>query len=160
MDDKQIRIIRALRDGLTISEEPFKEAAAKAGVTEDELLQQIRAWREDGTIRRFGAILKHQEAGYSVNAMGIWNVPADGVDEFVRAATAAGAVSHCYQRPRFEGFGYNLYTMIHGKSKEECEAVAAEISAQTSVTDFSLLYTTEEFKKSSPAYFADHMETA
>jgi hypothetical protein len=64
-------------------------------------------------------------------------------------------VSHCYQRPRFAGFPYNLYTMIHGRSREECESAAGTISEQTGIADYALLYTTEEFKKTSPEYFAD-----
>lgn len=159
MDEKQIRIIRALQDGLPLSLEPYKEIAERAGVTEDELLRQIRAWQDDGTIRRFGAILRHHQAGFAVNAMGAWNVPQDRIDDFTQAAGSIAAVSHMYQRPRFEGFDYDLYTMIHGRSREECEETARRISERTGITDYALLYTTAEFKKSSPVYFADDTET-
>ncbi len=159
MNETQIRIIKALQDGIPLSLEPFKEIAEKAGVTEDELLAQIQEWRDDHTIRRFGAILRHHQAGYAVNAMGAWNVPEDRIDEFARAAGSITAISHMYQRPRFQGFPYNLYTMIHGKSKEDCESAARRISEQTGITDYALLYTTAEFKKTSPVYFADDTET-
>ena len=87
--------------------------------------------------------------------MGVWNVPDEQIETFGRKAASFSVVSHCYQRPRFAGFRFNLYTMIHGKSREDCEAAAREISARTGVTDYTLLYTTAEYKKSSPVYFAD-----
>jgi DNA-binding Lrp family transcriptional regulator len=153
--DEQIRIVRALQEGLPLVEEPYRESAVRAGVSQDDLLEQIRAWKADGTIRRFGAILWHHRAGYSVNAMGVWNVPDDKVEDFGRRAAQSRTVSHCYQRPRFDGFKYNVYTMMHGKSREDCEEAARKISEQTGMTDYALLYTTAEFKKSSPVYFAD-----
>lgn len=159
MNKTQISIIRALQGGLPISAEPYKDVAERLSISEDELMEQIAQWKSDITIRRLGAILKHQEAGYSVNAMGAWNVPDDMVDDFAKSATSQESVSHCYQRPRFEGFDYNLYTMIHGKSRMDCEETARRISEQTGIADYALLYTTAEYKKSSPSYFADDTET-
>lgn len=154
MDETQIRIIKALENGISIVEEPFAEIARAAGVTEEELLAQIETWKADGTIRRFGAILRHRQAGFIVNAMAVWNVPDEQVEDFGRTASEHHSVSHCYQRPRFEGFHYNLYTMIHGKAREECESAAQEISERTGITEYELLYTTAEFKKTAPVYFA------
>lgn len=158
MDETQIAMITAIQSGIPISAEPFREIAEKLGITEDALLDQLQAWKDDGTIRRFGAILRHTEAGFSVNAMGVWNVPDARIDDFARVATSPEAVSHCYQRPRFEGFPYNLYTMIHGRSRAECEQTARRISEQIGITDYELLFTTEEFKKSPPVYFAEEAE--
>ena len=152
MTRTQIRIIEAFQDGLPLTEEPFQQIAQEAGVSQDELLGQIKAWKTDGTIRRFGAILRHHRAGYSVNAMGVWNVADGQAAGFGRAAAGFNNVSHCYQRPRFPGFDFNLYTMIHGASADECESTALGISNQTGVTDYALLYTVAEFKKSSPVY--------
>ncbi|MCX8053379.1 MAG: Lrp/AsnC family transcriptional regulator [Armatimonadetes bacterium] len=153
MTDRQIAIVRALQDGLPLSEDPFAEVADRAGVPVEELLAQIETWKNDGTIRRFGAILVHQRAGYPVNAMGVWNVPEDRIEDVGRAAAEDPSVSHCYQRPRFEGFDYNLYTMIHGSSREDCENIARRISERTGITDYRLLYTTAEYKKSGAVYF-------
>ena len=155
MTDTEMRIIKALQRGISLMEEPFREIAQEAGVSEEELLAQVRAWKNDGIIRRFGAVLEHRRVGCSANAMGVWNVPDAEVQDFGRSAARFRAVSHCYQRPRFGGFRYNLYTMIHGRSREECEGLARRISERTGVGDYALLYTTAEFKKSSPAYFAD-----
>ena len=153
MDDTQIKIIKALENGIPIIEEPFAEIARSTGVTEEELLAQIEDWKADGTIRRFGAILRHRQAGFTVNAMAIWNVPDEQAESFGRKASEHQAVSHCYQRPRFEGFQFNLYTMIHGKTREECERTAQDISQRTGITEYELLYTTAEFKKTGPSYF-------
>ncbi|MBP6965754.1 MAG: Lrp/AsnC family transcriptional regulator [Armatimonadetes bacterium] len=159
ISDLQRRIIRRIQGGLPLSERPFLAAAEEIGITEGELLAQIAEWKEDGTIRRFGAILKHADAGYAANAMGAWNVPDEDAERFGRTASSHKSVSHCYLRPRFEGFPYNLYTMIHGRSREECEVVAGTISEQTGVADYELLYTTAEYKKTSPVYFADDEES-
>lgn len=159
MDEKQISTIKALQGGLPLSVQPFKDVAERAGITEDELLNQIKDWKDDGTIRRFGAILKHHNAGFATNAMGVWDVPEEKIGTFKRQIMAWGFnVSHSYQRPRFAGFRYNVYTMIHGKTRDECEETARRISEQTGITEYELLYTTAEFKKSSPVYFAE--ETA
>ena len=155
MTETQIRIINSIQDGLPLSRDPFAEIANEVGISEEQLLAQLNAWKAGGTIRRFGAILHHHQAGYSVNAMGIWNAPDEQVEEFGRTAASARAVSHCYERPRFGGFRYNVYTMIHGRSRKECESAAKEISAETGITDYRLLYTTAEFKKTSPSYFAE-----
>ena len=150
-----MRIVKALQDGIPLCEEPFQEIARNVGIPQEELLAQLHVWKNDGTIRRFGAFLRHHQAGYSANAMGVWNVPDAQIEDFGRAAASLKAVSHCYLRPRFGDFKYNLYTMIHGKSRKACEAAALKISEETGINDYTLLYTTAEFKKSSPAYFAD-----
>ena len=155
MTETQIKIIKAVQDGLPLSREPFAEIARKVGIPEEELLNQLNAWKADGTIRRFGAILRHTEAGYTVNAMGVWNVPDEQVEEFADTAVSLVAVSHCYERPRFEGFRYNVYTMIHGRSRTDCRSSVRPIILGTGITDFKLLFTTAEFKKSSPVYFAE-----
>lgn len=155
MTEKEIRIIRVLLGGLPICEAPYALVAERAGVSEEELLAQIASWQDDGTIRRFGAVLAHRRAGYRENALAVWNVPDEGVEGFARAAVEHEAVSHCYRRPRFDGFPYNMYTMLHGREPGECEEAAAEIAADTGVADFELLPTVREFKKSAPAYFSE-----
>ncbi len=155
MNELQRAIVREIQAGLPLAEEPYRAIADRVGMPEDELLAQLAEWKADGTIRRLGAVLRHREAGYSVNAMGAWDVPDAQVEEFGREAASLRSVSHCYERPRFEGFPYNLYTMIHGRSREDCEEAARVISERTGVTAYELLYTTAEFKKSGPVYFTE-----
>ncbi|MHB0913718.1 MAG: siroheme decarboxylase subunit beta [Armatimonadota bacterium] len=159
MTDTQKRIIRALQNGLPVTQDPFGEIARDVGISRDELLSQMRAWKSDGTIRRLGAILRHHRAGYSTNAMAVWKVPDEQVEAFGRTASGFDCISHCYQRPRFAEFGYNLYTMIHGKSSTDCESAARELSECTRIFDYALLYTIAEYKKSSPIYFANEENT-
>ena len=155
MTDTQKRLVRALQNGIPLTLDPYGDIARQVGVTRNEAISQIDEWKSAGVIRRMGAVLRHHKAGYSNNAMGAWNVPDEWSDEFGRTAAGFDSISHCYQRPRFEGFKYNLYTMIHGKSRPECEAIAKDLSERTGITDYTLLYTTAEYKKSSPVYFID-----
>lgn len=155
MNDIQIKIVKAIQSGLILSKEPYKEIAESVGISQQELLAQLREWKRDGTIRRMGAVLRHHSAGFIVNAMGAWNVPNEKVDEFAHVAVEYGMISHCYQRPRLKDFDYNVYTMIHGKSKDDCEGVAEEVSERAGITEYTLLYTTHEFKKTSPEYFRE-----
>lgn len=159
MTDVQIRIIHALRNGLPATETPYDDIAREAGISVDDLLRQLREWQSDGTIRRFGAILRHRQAGFTSNVMVVWNVPPDRVEEFARVATGIRGVSHCYQRPPFEGFPYNVYTMIHGRTRAECRAAAEAIAAESGIADYKPLYTVKEYKKTSPVYFASRRGT-
>ena len=159
MTDTRKRIVRVLQNGLPVTQEPFGEIAREVGISQDELLSQLRAWKSDGTIRRLGAILRHHRAGYSTNAMAVWDVPDAQIEAFGATASGFNCISHCYQRPRFDEFRYNLYTMIHGRSRDECESAARKLSERTGISDYALLYTTAEYKKSSPVYFADEENT-
>lgn len=155
MDDAEIRMIRRLQFGLPLTPEPFADLADELSVSEETLLGFIRAWQANGVIRRFGAVLGHSAAGFRANAMGVWNVPDDRVDEFGRLASSRDSISHCYRRPVFEGFPFNVYTMIHGRSREECEEVARTLSQETGISHYELLFTTAEYKKTAPMYFLD-----
>lgn len=159
MTDTQIEIIKALKNGLPLSMEPYEEIAQQAGISTEKLLEQLQQWKADGTIRRFGAILRHHRAGYDANTMVVWDVSDDQVERFAEVAVSFKNVSHCYKRPRFGGFPYNLYTMIHGKCKDDCRAIAQSIADQTGTCDYSMLDTTAEFKKSSPVYFSSNEES-
>lgn len=147
-----------MQDGLPVSDEPFEDIARQVGISLDDLLEQLRQWQSDGTIRRFGAILRHHRAGYDANTMVAWDVPNDQIESFAAAAVSFQNVSHCYQRPRFAGFQYNLYTMVHGKCRNDCETIVRSIADQTGIRSYALLHTTAEFKKSSPVYFSSDNE--
>lgn len=149
-NDTDHKIIMALQGGLPMTEASYDDIAREAEISVDELLARINAWKADGTIRRFGAILRHTNAGYAVNSMVVWNVPDDQAEAFGNVAARSKSVSHCYKRPRFADFDYTLYTMIHGKSRDDCETAVREISQTTGITDYAMLYTTAEFKKTSP----------
>jgi DNA-binding Lrp family transcriptional regulator len=104
-------------------------------------------------IRRFGAILRHQQAGYRGNAMAVWKVEEDQILRVSRLVVAFSAVSHCYLRAPVPEWPYNLYTMIHGRDEEDCRRIAGEIAGKTGVRNYRLLFSKREHKKSSMTYF-------
>jgi DNA-binding Lrp family transcriptional regulator len=104
-------------------------------------------------MRRFSAVLRHRAAGISANAMGCWVVPADRRDSFGAAASRFPAVSHCYQRPTYPDWPYSIFTMVHGKTRERCEATLASIADETGIRDYTALYSTHEYKKVRVKYF-------
>jgi len=127
--------------------------AEKIGITEDEFIKKVRSMKKNGVIRRFGATLRHQEAGLSSNAMGAWVVPKERLEEVGRLMAGFREITHCYQRKPQKDWRYNLYTMIHGETREDCSRIAAQISQSTGIDDYVLLFSEKEFKKTSMRYF-------
>jgi len=151
IDEKEL--IKALQDDIALCAEPFKAIAGDMGVSEESLIAAISEFLAEGKMRRFGAVLRHQNVGFKYNGMGIWNVPDEKVLSAAKEMVSFKEVSHCYERPRFPSWKYNMYTMIHSTTKEECEAVARKISEKTGITDYDILASTREFKKSSVTYY-------
>ncbi len=145
--------VRALQQDMELVREPFVEAASKAGMTEDELLERARYFRQNGIMRRFAAVLKHQRAGYRVNAMICWQVEAGEVEELGTRFAADPAVSHCYQRPVYPDWPYPLYTMVHCRSEEELAQVIRRLTDQAKGVSYRVLRTKREYKKSRVIYF-------
>ena len=148
-------IVRELQGDLPLVQRPFEPIADKLGIEENDLVAKLREMNDQGIIRRFSAVLHHRSVGFSANAMGAWRVPDDKADEVGKKMAKFPQVSHCYQRPTFPTWPYNLFTMIHGKSTEDCEEVAKLISQDTGIEDYRLLYSTREFKKVSMRYFTE-----
>jgi DNA-binding Lrp family transcriptional regulator len=148
---KILGIVQAnLPDSLT----PYADMAEQAGITEDEVLSLLRSMKEDGRIRRFGASLKHQRAGFAHNAMVAWKVDPREVDAAGTRAAEHDLISHCYYRPSSaEDWPYELYTMIHGRHPEECREVIAEVMASTGLKEYAVLESKKELKKISMLYF-------
>ena len=153
LTDLDKKIIARLQGDLPLQAEPFAAIAAEVGITESQLLEKLEAYLTAGVMRRLGTILRHHQAGYSANAMVGWAVPAELVEKVGNLMATFSAASHVYLRPSYPDWPYNLFTMLHGKSAEELEKTAAEISERTGITDYKLLYSTREFKKTSMKYF-------
>ncbi len=149
------RIVQGLQEDLPIVSRPFRVVAERMGVTEGELLATIRRFTDDGTIRRFGATLRHHRSGFSANAMVVWRVEADDLEGVAKVLASFREVSHCYQRPALSGWPYRLFTMIHGRSREACEELARRMADTAGVTDYRLLFTVDELKKTTMVYFDD-----
>ncbi len=153
-------LARLLQADLPPVEHPFAQIArtlVECGYDVDEpwVLERTAAWSESRVIRRFGAAIKHHKTGFSANAMGVWSCPEERVEEVGPIMASFKEVSHCYQRPTAPTWPANLYTMIHGRTREECETVAESIREATGLEKPRLLYSIREFKKASMKYFAE-----
>ncbi len=146
--------------------DPFAEAAAVIGtetglsVSEDDVLERLRSWRADGTVRRFGAMVRHRKMGFSLNAMTVWDVACEQADQAGHLFAQAPCVSHCYRRPKAQRWPYNLYTMVHAKSQRQLDQAIAglrRIAAQAGIvaSEPLALVSTKEYKKTSMRYFAE-----
>ncbi|MBF1682607.1 Lrp/AsnC family transcriptional regulator [Selenomonas artemidis] len=149
------KIIRLLQGEFPLVAEPYKMLAEKIGITEEDLLARIASMREEKKIRKVGAVLRHREVGFTANALCVWDVPDAQMDEVAHHMAEHPRVSHCYDRNRSEDWHYNLYTMIHGYSRDECEEIAAILAAETGIADRRMLYTKHEWKKTSMKYFTE-----
>src|SRR4051812_23276047 len=155
---EDIAAIRALQGDLRAVPEPFAAPAERAGYTVPELLARAAEFQATGQIRRFAAVLYHRSAGFVYNGMGVWKVPDQQVDEIGRLMAAYRGVSHCYQRPTYPDWPYNLFSMTHGRTKQECEDVLDAIAAETGLDERIVLYSTKEWKKTRLVYFSSDAE--
>lgn len=158
LTDKEIAFVRVMQRDLALVPEPFVAVADELAMPFDEAAAMHQRFLTTGRMRRFAAVLHHRKAGFGANAMGVWAGPADDPDALRRLGeTMAGfrAVSHCYQRPSYPEWPYNLFTMVHGKSEQECEQTLSAIAEATGITNRHALYSTQEFKKVRVRYFTD-----
>ncbi|MCL7414680.1 MAG: Lrp/AsnC family transcriptional regulator [ANME-2 cluster archaeon] len=147
MDEIETQLLKFIQDGIPITPRPFKEVANTLGLSEEQIIDTIAKLHHDGIIRRFGASIGHRAIGITANAMCTWNVPDDRVEEVGAIMAGFSDVTHCYERPRREGWPYNLFTMVHAYTRDECRKVAKQISKATSVEDYNILFSEKEFKK-------------
>ena len=155
LSDLEKKIIASLQEDLPIDSRPYRTIARNIGVSEERILQELRSLCDRGIIRRFGATLRHQKSGFAANAMGAWQVDEDRIDDVGSMMAAFEEVSHCYRRNPAKDWPYNLYTMIHAKTVEDCLKTAEAMSALTSVKNYTLLFSREELKKTSMIYFQE-----
>jgi siroheme decarboxylase len=155
LSEDDVATIRATQGPMPVVTEPYAPAAERLGVTQDEVLRRLESLRERQGLRRVAAILYHRRAGFSANGMGVWKVPEDRILDTGRRMAAFRGVSHCYQRPTYPDWPYSVFTMAHGRSKEECDAILDSIAAETGITGRATLYSSTEFKKVRMLYFTD-----
>jgi len=154
-DERDKAVIRALQGDMPIVEEPYAPAAATLGLPQDQLLTHLRGMQERKLLRRVAAILYHRRAGFSANGMGVWRVPEERIMELAPRMASYRGISHCYQRPTYEDWPYSVFTMAHGRSKEECDAILDSIAEETGISERSTLYSSTEFKKIRLLYFTE-----
>jgi siroheme decarboxylase len=154
-DELDKDVIRATQGDMPVISEPYAPAAARLGMGTAALLEHMQGMRERGLLRRVAAILYHRRAGFSANGMGVWKVSPEQISELGPRMASFRGISHCYERPTYEDWPYSVFTMAHGRSKEECDAVLDAIAEQTGIHERATLYSSTEFKKIRLLYFTD-----
>jgi DNA-binding Lrp family transcriptional regulator len=154
-DELDVAIVRALQGDMPVVQEPYAPAAAALGIPQVELLEHLEGMRDRALLRRVAAILYHRRAGFSANGMGVWKVPDDEVLQLGKRMAAVRGISHCYERPTYEDWPYSIFTMAHGRSKEECDAILDSIAQATGIEERATLYSSTEFKKIRLLYFTE-----
>jgi siroheme decarboxylase len=155
LSDLDIAVIRTLQGDMPVVPEPYQPAADELGIGVDQLLHHLESMQERRALRRVAAILFHRRAGYSANGMGVWRVPEERILELAPLMASFRGISHCYQRPTYEDWPYSVFTMAHGRSKEECDAILDSIEERTGIGERATLYSSTEFKKIRLLYFTD-----
>ena len=151
------KFIRELQKDLEIVDRPFLNATQKLGLTEEQIFEKLRYYENIGVMRRFAAILRHRDVGFTANGMIVWEVPDERITEVGEKLGAFPQVSHCYQRPVYKDWPYSVFSMIHCKSIDEAKNMAKEIQKEIQVDDYKILFSAREFKKTRVEYFVEHV---
>jgi DNA-binding Lrp family transcriptional regulator len=154
-DQFDIEVIRALQGEMPVVPEPYAPAATVLGLDQERFLDHLAGMQERGLLRRVAAILYHRRAGFSANGMGVWKVPEEHIHDVGRQMAAVRGISHCYQRPTYADWPYSVFTMAHGRSKQECDAILDSIAEIAGIEERATLYSSTEFKKIRLLYFTD-----
>lgn len=149
------QVIALLQTDIPVTQRPFLKMAENIGITESEFLNILSSLNDRGIMRRFGATLKHQNSGFTANAMVAWNVNEQQIEKVGTIMAQFEEITHCYRRNPTPDWKYNLYTMIHGVSEVECRFIVQKISNTVGEKDFVMLFSRQEMKKTSMRYFED-----
>jgi DNA-binding Lrp family transcriptional regulator len=155
--EDDIALIRALQGPMEAVARPYDAAASELGISTEEMLERLRGMVDRKILRRVAAILYHRRAGFSANGMGVWKVPEEEILEVGGHMASFRGISHCYQRPTYEDWPYSVFTMAHGRSKEECDAILDSIARECGMgpDDRATLYSSTEYKKIRLHYFTE-----
>lgn len=149
-------IVYRLQEDLPLVSRPYGVIAEELGISENELMERLTSLSEAGIIRRFGAIVDHRKSGFAANPMVVWKVPEEKITTAGKVMASYSEVSHCYHRSSSsQDWPYNMYTMIHGQTPEQCEDIICRMANDIGVTEYELLYSSRELKKCSMKYFAE-----
>ncbi len=147
IDDLDLALIRVAQEGITISPRPYEALGEKLSLGEEAVLERLAALLGLEVIRRFSATIGHRALGIVANAMIVWRVPMEEMERVGGIMATFDEVTHCYERPERPEWPYNLYTVVHSQSREDCRKVAAEISRKVGISEYQVLFSEREFKK-------------
>ncbi len=152
ISDIEQKVLAVLQHGLPESQSPFKDIAEKIGIDTEQLLAILKDWKQQGKIRRIGAIVNHFKVGLGGGAMVVWQVEPARTEEVGKLLAGFEEVSHAYERRTYENWPYSLYTMVHGKSGEDVKQTVQRMSQMCGVSNYRILVTEKELKKVPPTY--------
>ena len=147
-----------MQEDLPLVERPFAAYGELIGCDEATVLELLERFKARKLMRRFAAVMNHRSAGFKANAMGVWAVPDDRLDEVGPQMAGFALVSHCYRRPTYDDWPYSVFTMVHGKNAKECEATIAAVHDETGIDEYALLWSVKEYKKTRVRYFTDEWD--
>lgn len=147
MDQRDLLLLKVAQDGLKLTDRPYRSWGEVLGISEEEVIDRLRALEREGVVRRFAATIGHRALGIVANAMIAWIVPPERVVATGELFAAAEEVTHCYERATAIDWPYNLYTMVHSRSREDCLRIADQLSRQSGIKDYSVLFSEREYKK-------------
>lgn len=153
--ERDKEFVRELQKNLEIVDRPFLGMANNLRITEEDLFEKMKYYEEIGVMRRFAAILRHREAGFVANGMIVWQVPEEKIDQVGEKLGKFPQISHCYQRPTYPDWPFNVFSMIHCKSEHEASQMAKDIQKQIGVENYRILFSSREFKKTRVEYFVE-----
>ena len=146
-------LIREVQENMPLSLDPYGDIARKIGCTKEEVIKRLKNYSENGIMKRMVAILYHRDSGYPENGMLAAVVPERLLVDAGNKLSAEPNVTHCYERKSYVNWPYNLYAMIHGKTRNHVEGIVENFVNEMNVEDYQILYSVEEFKKTSMQYF-------
>lgn len=152
MSDVERRILAVLQDGLPKTRTPYSDMAQQVGIETAQLLAILKDWKEQGKLRRIGAIVNHFKVGLGAGAMVVWQIEPERTAEVGRIFAEFKEVSHAYQRQTRQNWQYNIYTMVHAKTSSHLDQIVLRMSQAASASDYRVLVTEKELKKVPPTY--------
>ncbi|MGV8175040.1 MAG: siroheme decarboxylase subunit beta [Methanothrix sp.] len=149
MDERDLELLKAAQDGIILTGRPYQLLGEMVGQSEEEVVERLQSLQDEGVIRRFAATIGHRALGIVANAMIAWKAPEDDVERAGQLLASVDEVTHCYERAKTADWPYNLYTMIHSKSREDCLSVARRLSRISGIDEYRVLFSEREYKKTS-----------
>jgi len=149
MDQKDLDLLKIAQDGVQLTSQPYQVLGDMMGLSEQEVIERLYALQEEGIIRRFAATIGHRALGILANALIAWKVAPEDVERAGVLFASVDEVTHCYERSKAEDWPYNLYTMVHSKSRQDCLKIADQLSQESGIREYKVLFSEFEYKKTS-----------
>ncbi|HUP66093.1 MAG TPA: AsnC family transcriptional regulator [Thermoanaerobaculia bacterium] len=158
LSTREIEFVRLLQKDLPLHPRPFEALAKTTSLSGEELLEAARGFAARQQMRRYGALVQARRSSFSASVMGVWNVNPADVDRVAQRMAEHKAVSQCYLRPTYDDWPFNVFTVVHGRSVDECEAILAELSDESGIVEMRALFPVKEYKRTRLSFFSAETE--